>query len=489
MSPGLVMSHTDTAIGEKTAARGGKTHSLWSSRFLWHDQLLGQRLYLFSILRLLAAASIVIGASFAKHVVGIQGLPMADLYYCAAFLAVYGVGIMFAVRPYREPEQVERGFRLLVRIGHGSIVADYLVLTYAIWLVGGGRSPFLAFYLLHSTVASVLLSRRSACAHGAFAYLLLAGIVIGEWMQWIPSNRPVGAVFSGSNGDVRPVLAVLFVYGLLIATSTYLMTGIASALRAGERRLRRASEELEGVADLRRAFLHMVFHDLRSPISTVLSLLDSLASGVAGPITDKQKEWIERGGVQLRGTNALLHDLQLLADIETGELDGMMKPVDLLVSLREVIEDSTEAAHQGGFKLQAELPCTLGRVHGVDRLIREAVANFITNAFKYSPSKGTIAVRARQMSDTIRIEVVDHGAGIGESDQELLFQEFARVRKSGENRSSRPPGSGLGLFIVRRIAEVHHGHAGVVSKFGKGSTFFIELPAMENDSQTQVKPS
>jgi signal transduction histidine kinase len=255
------------------------------------------------------------------------------------------------------------------------------------------------------------------------------------------------------------------------------MTGIASALRAGERRLRAAREELENVADLRRAFLHVVFHDLRSPISTVSTLLDSLTAGVAGPITDKQKDWIERAEVQLNGITALLRDLQLLADIDTGALDGVMESVDMLACLREVVEDHIESALQGGLKLQAELPCTLGQVYGISRLLREAVVNYITNAIKYTPSGGTISIRARQVSDLIRIEVVDNGPGIGDSDQECLFQEFTRLRKQGEKRTSRPPGSGLGLYIVRRIAEVHHGRAGVSSKFGKGSTFFIELPA------------
>jgi signal transduction histidine kinase len=471
------MSHQVTAIDEKRAVRGGKRPSLWNSRFLWHNQLLGQRLYLFSLLRLPVAGLIVVGAQFAKHVVQIEGLRTTDLNCCAAFLAAYNIAILIAIRPYRDPDQVERGFRLLSWVGHGSIVADYLALTYGIWLVGGGRSPFLAFYLLNATIASVLLSRRAAFMHAAFGYLLLTAIVIGGWMQWIPSNRPVGGVFGASDHDIRPILTVLFVFGMLIMTSTYLMTGIALSLRAGERRLRAARAQLEEVADLRRAFLHVVFHDLRSPVSTVVTLLDTLAAGVTGQVTDKQKDSIQLAELQLNQIVALLHDLQLLADIETGELDGSMEPVDLLGSLREVIEDHTEAAQQRSIKLQAELPITLGQVHGVDRLIREAVANYIKYAIKYVPSGGTIAVRARQMSETIRIEVVDNGPGIRDLDQERPFQEFARVSEPNGLASSHPPDAGLGLFVVRRIAEVHGGRAGVVSKVGKGSTFFIELPA------------
>jgi signal transduction histidine kinase len=256
------------------------------------------------------------------------------------------------------------------------------------------------------------------------------------------------------------------------------MTSIARALRAGEKRLRSASEELEQVANLRRSFLHVVLHDLRSPVSTVVTLLNSLATGIAGTLNDKQRDWVDRAEIQLRGLLDLLHDLQILADIETGRLDGAMQPVDMLTSLKEVVEDHKEAAQQRGIKLQAELPFALGQVQGLDRLIREAVANYITNAIKYTQWGGVVSVRARNVNDTIRVEVVDNGPGIGDADQDRLFGEFVRVQKPGEPRSSRPPGSGLGLSIVRRIAEVHGGRAGVNSKLGKGSTFFIELPAL-----------
>jgi signal transduction histidine kinase len=475
------MSIKESVKNETKTVRGGKRISFWNSRFLWHNQLLGQRLHVFSLVRFLAAAGIAIAALFARHVVGIEGLRVGDLYYCAAFLAIYNLGVLVAVRPYREPEKFEPGFRLLNGIANGSIVIDYLVLTYAIWLVGGGRSPFVAFYLLHAILASVLLSRRAAFAHAAIGYLLLTAIVVGEWTQWIPRNRPLGAVFEGSDQDIRPILTVLFVYGVLTATATYLMTGIASALRAGERRLRAATEELDNLANLRRSFLHVVLHDIRSPVSTVVTLLETLTAGEVGALSDKQKEWMVRAETQLRGMLSFLHDLQVLTDVEAGGLEQVMEPVDLSILLGEVVEEHMEAAQQGGLELRAELPDTLAKVRGIDRLLREAVANYITNAIKYNPPGKAVTVRARQLNGMIRIEVTDNGSGIASSDQERLFQEFVRVRKPTDKRSSRPPGTGLGLSIVRRIAEIHHGRAGVVSQLGQGSTFYIELPAITTE--------
>jgi len=121
------------------------------------------------------------------------------------------------------------------------------------------------------------------------------------------------------------------------------------------------------------------------------------------------------------------------------------------------------------------LPESLTAIRGVDRLLREAVANYLTNAIKYADPSGPIVVCAAQMGSFVRIEVSDSGPGIALVDQGRLFQEFARVGKPGTRRS-QATGIGLGLSIVRRIAEAHDGRAGVESQAGQGSTFFVELP-------------
>jgi signal transduction histidine kinase len=105
-------------------------------------------------------------------------------------------------------------------------------------------------------------------------------------------------------------------------------------------------------------------------------------------------------------------------------------------------------------------------------VIPEAVANYPSNAFKYAVKPGTVVLAARQVADVVRIEVIDEGPGIAATEQGRLFRVFSRLKKSGGD----PGGIGLGLSIVRRIAEVHGGRAGVDSVVGQGSVFFLELP-------------
>jgi signal transduction histidine kinase len=349
------------------------------------------------------------------------------------------------------------------------------VLTFAIWLVGGAESPFLAFYLLHAILASVLLSRRAAYGHALLGYLLLAGLVLGEWSGAIPRHRPIGAVPGVAELELRVVVTLLFVYSLLTAVTTVLTTGIVRLLRKNEQGLREASDRLEGLADMRRSFLHVVLHDLRSPVGTVVTMLEGLSGGIDGALSEAQKHRVDRAGERLRGVLDLLRGLRVLADLETERLDSMMAPVDLLSTLRAAIDDYADAAEVRGQSLRAVLPDSLPSILGIERLLREAVANYLGNAIKYADRGSAILVRALQTGSTVRIEVSDSGRGISAEDQARLFQEFSRVGKTA-SRGGAASGIGLGLSIVRRIAEAHRGRAGVESQPGQGSTFFIELP-------------
>jgi signal transduction histidine kinase len=434
---------------------------------LTHSLLLGERLLLFARLRFVAAAGIVAAAFFATNIVGIRGLDVRALIGAAAFLATSNVLVFYSVRGI----QGQPANRRVVSLAHLSIFIDYLVLTFATWEVGGSHSPFLAFYLLHAILSSVLLSPMAAYGHAAVGYLLLAGLVLGEWSKLIPVRRPIGAV-PGGPFDFRIVLTVLFVYALLTAVTTVLTTGIVARLRKGEQDLRAATERMQNLADLRRSFLHVVLHDIRGPVATVVTMLEGVTTGVDGEIEARPSARVGRATGRLRNVLEQMRGLRVLADLETEQLDTLMAPVDVAAVLRELLEENQEAAEQHGMRLELRILSDLAPVRAVDRLLREAVANYLSNAFKYALKPGTVMLSARQAAEVVRIEVIDEGPGIAVTEQGRLFREFSRLKKSGGD----PGGMGLGLSIVRRIAEVHGGRAGVESVAGQGSVFFFELP-------------
>jgi signal transduction histidine kinase len=160
------------------------------------------------------------------------------------------------------------------------------------------------------------------------------------------------------------------------------------------------------------------------------------------------------------------------------------KDFDPAIVVRDVARENEDTVRAHGHALTVELGEKLPPIHGVERLVHEAVANLVTNAVKYTPDGGAISLRAFRRNDAVRIEVEDNGIGIAPEDQRVLFQEFVRIRHE-DGRMANVPGSGLGLSIVRHVAESHGGCVGVASELKKGSTFFIELPfAASRDAKT-----
>jgi signal transduction histidine kinase len=434
---------------------------------LFHSRLLGERLNLVARLRFGAALGIVAGALVAVHVVGVRGLRVRDLVGVGLSVFIYNLAVFFAVRPFRRQENALVAYPRLLPIAHLSIALDYLALTYTIWLVGGSRSPFLSFYVLHAVFASAMLSRRSAFAHATAGYLLLAALMVGEWQEWIPHLQPLGAVAPGTDTDVRLLVTRLFAYGVLIEGTTFLTTGITRLLRDGELRLREAADELKRLAALRRSFVHVVMHDLRTPVGAAITLLDSVQSGLGGP-EDRQR-WIDRAHARLRSALDLMGDLRVLADLETEPLRHLMQPVDLMAVIRSAVDEQADLAQQRRQNLQTRLPGALPSVTGIERLLRQAVANYISNAIKYSGEGSDIVVQAYRVDGRVRVAVTDNGPGLSPAEQTHLFHEFVRANR-------RVAGTGLGLSIVRRVAEEHGGKVGVTSQPGRGSTFWLELP-------------
>ena len=168
----------------------------------------------------------------------------------------------------------------------------------------------------------------------------------------------------------------------------------------------------------------MVLHDLRSPVGTVVTMLEGVSSGLDGALGEAQKQRVDRAGQKLRGVLDLLRGLRVLADLETENLESLMAPVDLLVTVRAAVDDYADAAEQRRQSLRTELPDSLPTIHGIERLLREAVANYLSNAIKYADSGSAIVVRARQAGSFVRLEVSDNGPGITAEDQARLFQDF-----------------------------------------------------------------
>ena len=228
---------------------------------------------------------------------------------------------------------------------------------------------------------------------------------------------------------------------------------------------------------LKSEFVSMVAHEIRSPMNTVLTQLKVLLDGLAGDLTEKQAEILSRTSERITALVNLSNELLDLARIESGLITHEKE----MVNLKEIITLQANfhgnRAQEKGIELNLEplpeLPPLLANRQNLD----EVISNLIDNAIKYTPEGGRVTISAEADDGTVRIKVSDTGFGISVEDQQRIFDRFYRVKNS---KTRRITGTGLGLPIVKRIVEAHHGWIDVISSPDEGSTFQVSLPIHQN---------
>lgn len=444
-----------------------------------HRRLIGQSFFIYTRVRTLVVITIILAALFARYALRMQGLDSEGLVILAGCIALYNSAAWSFFRRFRDPDKPARVYRRLLAVTGAAVILDFLALTVAVWLVGGARSPFAAFYLLHIMVSCILLSRRAALALTSVAYSLLVLLVVVEWSRLALPHRPIGAVIGDGPLTDLYALTLIVVYGMLFALSVFLLLGLNRSLRRVERRILLANAELNRLSQLRKDFLHIATHNLRAPVGAVVMLLENMRGGLAGDINEKQRDWLDRSLRRLDDLSDFMANMQTLSALETDIIKSQFSSVDLAAVARKLVDQYQDVAEAHHHSMTLEIPDPVPAVLGHERLLREAIVNYITNAVKYTPDGGEIIVRVLDRSPMVRVEVSDNGIGVAPEDRNRLFQEFVRL-SSGAPDANQIKGSGLGLSIVKRVALAHGGTTGVEPRSGRGSTFYMEVPALHD---------
>ncbi len=219
---------------------------------------------------------------------------------------------------------------------------------------------------------------------------------------------------------------------------------------------------------LKSDFIAAISHDLRSPLTYVRGFVTML--GMAGPLTSRQREYVEKimGGIDQ--ITRLIEDLMDLKRIEEGiGQRGICRMSDLL---RDVFHEMRPHAMARGLRMAMEVQGQ-GIVHGDSTWLRRAIVNLVDNAIKYTPEGGTITLGLLEQGEEVVVWVRDTGVGIPPADQARIFEKFYRVRRK---ETAHIKGSGLGLALVKSIVEWHGGRIWVESQLGQGSTFYLAIP-------------
>ena len=230
---------------------------------------------------------------------------------------------------------------------------------------------------------------------------------------------------------------------------------------------------LKKLEKVRRDFVANVSHELRTPVTSIKGFVETLLDGAMHNPQELQR-FLQIVAAQTDRLNAIIEDLLTLSRIEqeAEKAEIALAPGSIKAVLATALEVCRlKAANKD---IQVELVCDDKLLAPINPpLLEQAVINLIDNAIKYSPPGQTVHLQADRAGDELRIQVRDHGCGIGREHLPRIFERFYRVDKA---RSRTLGGTGLGLAIVKHIAQAHGGRASVESVLGQGSDFCILLP-------------
>lgn len=281
--------------------------------------------------------------------------------------------------------------------------------------------------------------------------------------------------------------------------------GVAIERAQNQVRLYEINQDLEQASQLKSEFLTSMSHELRTPLNSILGFANLLLQQVAGDLTERQSKYTQIIAESGQHLLQLINDILDLAKIESGKAELELQPVEVADLCTQCLEMVQHRADKKRLVLSQEIDQHLGQINLDERRVRQMLINLLSNAVKFTPEGGQIrfacsVVYGSQLQQQYRpdrspvnpstpylcFEVQDTGIGIAQDKWNLLFRPFQQVDAS---LTRQHEGTGLGLALTKRLAELHGGTVSLESVEHQGSTFRIWLPLTEKRGELIVKPS
>ena len=237
--------------------------------------------------------------------------------------------------------------------------------------------------------------------------------------------------------------------------------------------------ELESEIRKRTDFTRTLVHELKTPLVPLVASASLLSEGV------KEEPWqsiaanIEHGAVNL---SKRIDELLDVAKGEVGTLEVCLKPIHLLPVINDVVRQTKDLIEVRKLNLVTEIHDPLPAINADSGRICQVITNLLNNAAKYTPAGGTITLKAYADAGNLKISVQDTGLGIPKEDQQQIFNSYYRA----SNSRTQFQGMGIGLYLCKKIMELHHGNISLQSKEGEGSIFIVTLPVVISPMEKRI---
>jgi len=339
--------------------------------------------------------------------------------------------------------------------------------------------------LVHANILDTIITRDGILLAPRWVNWLVTFVVTTFVLWWIMTATPLYGVFATLSLALALIVvsqALFQIRGLWLRESQPLVGIFVGYYLAVPYRLileykkrwdyQRKNEILTQVEELKTNFLHLVTHDLKTPVARIQGLTEVLLRNASNRLNPRDQETLKSVITSTEELNHFITSILELSKVESKNLHIQLESKDI----NHLIEKAVERFHAQAKARQVQLVSQLDPlfpIHVDPTLISKVLNNLIDNAIKYSPKNSAVHIESKEEGDWIVISIRDQGIGLSEEELQNLFTRFYRAKN---DTTISTTGTGLGLYLTKYFIEAHQGHVEVSSEKNQGSTFRIILP-------------
>jgi signal transduction histidine kinase len=328
-------------------------------------------------------------------------------------------------------------------------------------ITGGGRlSPHAHRIMVSNRLAVAMPLRRDETVIG---YLCL-----GEHRTSSFTRRDIRVLKT-----IADELVIAIQNALSVQQVRDLNAHLEQRIDSATRELRTSNAQLQRLDEAKDEFISMASHQLRTPLTSIKGYISMLSEGDVGPVTKEQKHLLDEAFVSSERMVRLISDFLNVSRLQTGKFVIEKQPVDLAKIVAQEIEALGTNAAARGLSFSYVQPKKFPTLNVDEAKIRQVIMNFADNAIYYSKENTKIRIELKAGAKDVEFTVKDTGIGVPDSEKDHLFSKFFRATNA---RKQRPDGTGVGLFLAKKVIDAHDGAIVFESTEGKGSTFGFRLP-------------
>lgn len=359
---------------------------------------------------------------------------------------------------------------------------SWIVLCFALFIISCGTTHIMEIWTLWH--ANYWISGVIKAFTGIISFITAILLI---YLIPMALKLPTPSAFEKINTSLREEINAGKAKAIEIEKTNQKLLFTIDSAETAYAQLNEKNQLLEQASRLKDELLSNMSHELRTPLNAIMGYNQLLQFGYGGPITGEQHEYLNEIAQNSDNLLILVNNILDLSKNETRSLELKSKMVVIKDLVDELTMNFQPIIKSKKIKFETNLDPNLKSVYLDPTRLRQIIFNYLSNAFKFTPSHGSVTLSIANANDNnfFIITVKDTGIGISPADIKTLFVEFHQLDQSSKKKY---PGAGIGLALTKRIAEAYNGEVGVESALGKGSTFYAILPKSFEKKDRKTQP-